>query len=459
MDQSLNKASDYVVHTFGCKVNTYDTGLIQKNMSQNGFNLLNKSNQKVDSDKTQIHILNTCAVTAEATQEAVKAIRRIKAKQPFSTIVVTGCSAQVDTGYFENLPGADIVVANSHKGMIPDLLDKHFKKELTQKVFKSNIFKKDDLEIGGGKEQSHTRNFLKIQDGCNSFCTFCIIPYARGKSRSISIAEIVSRVKEFTAQGINEVVLTGVHIGDYEDVINTISGKQKKHLEDLVEAVLEKTTIPRIRLSSLEPIEVSERLLALYKNDRLCPHFHMSIQSANTEVLKQMKRKYSQMEVVNSLNQINHLIPNSFVGMDVIAGFPSETDEQFEDTYKTLSETPWTRLHVFPYSERQGTKAVELEQIPFHRRKERAARLRELSQHRYQSEMKKMMNTNHLALTLKNEKDINGVKYVESLTRNYWTVYLPKSEMLNANQEYAINVNEIKYAEDDVYLIGGLIGT
>lgn len=428
MDQTL----DFVVHTFGCKVNTYDTGLIQKNMNQNGFQLLNR----VEKNKAQIHILNTCAVTAEATQEAVKTIRKIKAKQPFATVVVTGCSAQVDTDAFEKVIGADLIVANSHKGLIPDLLRKFYSGSLTERTFKSNIFKKEDLEAGGGLEQSHTRSFLKIQDGCNSFCTFCIIPYARGKSRSIGIADLVSRIQELETQGRKEVVLTGVHIGDYEDVQNG----QKKTLEDLVETILAKTKISRIRLSSLEPIELTDRLIDLYSDDRLCPHFHMSIQSANTEVLFQMKRKYTQADVASALHKIYSKLKNPFVGMDVIAGFPTETQEQFDDTYKALCDLPWTRMHVFPYSERNGTRAAVLEQIPFHVRKERASLLRALSQHRYQAEMLKQLNHKDQALLLNEELEFEGVKYREALTKNYWPILIPQNDLFEAGQERAVQV-------------------
>lgn len=418
MDQTVNHpaSSDFVVHTFGCKVNTYDGGLIQKNMATNGFKLGigRLSLDNLDKTKTQIHILNTCAVTAEATKEAVKTIRKIKAQQPFSTIVVTGCAAQVDTGAFENLPGADLVIANSHKGLLPDLLKKHFRGELQSKTFKSNIFKKEELEADGGEEAAHTRTFLKIQDGCNSFCSYCIIPYARGKSRSISIAHIVEKVNQVVREGKKEVVLTGVHIGDYED--------NGKNMDDLVEAVLAKTTISRIRLSSLEPVEVSDRLLAMYENPRLCGHFHMSIQSADSETLHQMKRKYTENDVEAALHNISK-VKDVFVGMDVIAGFPTETEEQFENTYKRLSETPWTRLHVFPYSERSGTRAAIMNQVPHHVRKERAARLRELSLHRFQAEALKQVGNIHQTLILN-----KASRKAEGLTRNYWPVRLNLSE-------------------------------
>lgn len=405
MDRSLK----YQVHTFGCKVNTYDAGLIQKNLNSHGFAPV------VSGDKTaRIHVLNTCAVTAEATKEALRYIRRLKVKDPFCTVVVTGCAAQVDTGSFSSLPGADLVVANSHKGSLPELLTKHFRGELTEKVFKSNIFKKEDLEAGGGIEKSHTRTFLKIQDGCNSFCTYCIIPYARGKSRSISIADLVTRINDLYAEGSREVVLTGVHIGDYEDEI----GDRKYVMEDLIENLLVRTKMPRFRLSSLEPVEVSERLLDLYKDSRLCPHFHMSIQSANTDVLFHMKRKYTQEDVRKSLLAIAEKVPGSFVGMDVITGFPTETDEQFEDTFKTLSELPWTKLHVFPYSERQGTRAAAMDVSVYpHVRAERAARLRDLSISRYEEQAKLQIGSVKKVLVLK-----NAAKGGQGLSHDYWPV-------------------------------------
>lgn len=406
------------VHTFGCKVNTYDSGLIQKNLTGSGFEIKKYEPKSATGEGPQIHVLNTCAVTAEATKEAVKVIRRIKAKDPLATVVVTGCAAQVDTGSFENLPGADLVVANSHKGLLPELLNQYFKGELKQKVFKSNIFRKEDLEMGGGEEKSHTRSFLKIQDGCNSFCAYCIIPYARGKSRSIPIFDLVARVNDLYAQGIRETVLTGVHIGDYEDEV----AGQKKSLEDLVEALLKRTKMPRFRLSSLEPVEVTDRLLDLYQDSRMCPHFHMSIQSANTDVLREMKRKYTQDDVISALQKIQARVPGAFVGMDVIAGFPTETLEQFEDTYKTLAEIPWTRIHVFPYSERPGTKAAVVSaqtgvSVPWAERLNRAQRLRELSLHRYQSEALKQKGTLKKVLMLnKKSKGADGV------SEDYWPV-------------------------------------
>jgi threonylcarbamoyladenosine tRNA methylthiotransferase MtaB len=447
LDHVIDNALKFQVHTFGCKVNTYDTGLLQKNLQSGGF--------VPEVGSPRIHVLNTCAVTAEATKEAVRYIRRLKVKDPFCTVVVTGCAAQVDTGAFENLPGADLVVANSHKGQLPALLHKYFKGELTEKIFKSNIFKKEDLEMGGGVEQTHTRTFLKIQDGCNSFCTYCIIPYARGKSRSIPIADLVARVNELYADGVREAVLTGVHIGDYEDVVRG----EKKVLEDLIEALLAQTQMPRFRLSSLEPVEVTARLLDLYQDDKMCPHFHMSIQSANTDVLENMKRKYTQGDVMHSLNQIHRRVKNAFIGMDVIVGFPTETQAQFEDTYFTLAELPWTKIHVFPYSERPGTRAVTyVETVPLVERQRRGARLRELSLHRFEAKAQEQIGLQKRVLVLK-----NSAKGGQGLSRDYWPVQiLGAEEFLNqwTGQEIDLKITNYDHsnkARMEGHLVGELI--
>lgn len=424
METTLAKPS-YKIYTFGCKVNTYDSGLMEKNLQRWGFN-----DQWKDR---RVHILNTCAVTAEATKEAVKSIRRLKAKDPFCTVVVTGCSAQVDTTVYESLAGADLVVANSHKNFLPEIIEKYFKGEIKDKVFKSNIFRKEDLEAGGGEESQHTRAFLKIQDGCNSFCSYCIIPYARGKSRSIPVDVLVSRIKDLERTGYNEVVLTGVHIGDYSDSKES----QDLVLEDLVEAVLARTSIPRIRLTSLEPVEVSERLLDLFADPRMCPHFHMSIQSAEDQVLKDMKRKYSANEVRASLETIHRRLPQAFVGMDVIVGFPTETDDRFQKTYELLASTPWTRLHVFPYSERSGTRAAQMSEsvIPTER-KRRSEFLRELSWNRLQEQAALQVGQDKQVLILKNQ---DGV--VHGLSRDYWPVILDERfASLNPGQEITVSV-------------------
>lgn len=431
--------SEFQFHTFGCKVNTYDTGLLQKRLGSKPASSLEESisaSQRNDANVSSsaqppIHILNTCAVTAEATKEAVKLVRKLKSQNPDSLIIVTGCAAQVDTDQFANLDGVDLVVANSHKGELKKIIEDHQAKRNLEKVFRSNIFKKEDLEGGGGFEESHSRAFLKIQDGCNSFCSFCIIPYARGKSRSLTVQELVDRVNQMVEKNYKEVVLTGVHIGDYQD--------QDLRLEDLVQQILDQTKIQRIRLTSLEPIELSERLLSLYDNPRMCPHFHMSIQSASTPVLKVMKRNYGAEEVADAFRRIAKKLPHAFVGMDIIAGFPTETEEDFENTYMLLQETPWTRMHVFPYSERSGTRAAIMDQVPMHVRKARARRLRELSLIRYQETLKNQVGQIKETLFLKNS-DLG-------LTHDYWNIRVPSA---SAIQEDKNKIAQVKVTAFDL---------
>ncbi len=410
------------VHTFGCKVNTYDSGLVQSRLSAEGFLLHSKGESKPDGP--MIHVLNSCAVTAEATSQVLREARRIKRSQPDSKVVVTGCSAQVDTERLTAESEIDLVVANSHKGELATHLKGLLLGQVESRVLKSNIFKKEDVEPGGGTELGHTRSFLKIQDGCDSFCTFCVIPFARGKSRSIEPNVLARRIHELRELGVREVVLTGVHIGDYRS-------EAGGGLADLVKEVLRSTSIERIRLSSLEPIELSDELLELYQNDRLCRHFHMSIQSGSTSVLSRMKRNYGALEVEASLRKIAERVEGAFVGMDVIAGFPEETEEEFLETWALLRDTPWTRMHVFPYSSRPLTYA-EKAYAPVEGSiiKARAARLRELSAERHRMMAESQVGLLKRALTLKSK----GGQSL-GLTRDYWNVQLLDEEQFDPGQE------------------------
>ncbi len=403
----------FQIHTFGCKVNTYDSGLIQARLNDTGF--------MSATAEPQVHILNTCAVTRTATLDAVKMARRLKIKNPFSLVVVTGCAAQVDT---EEFPGVDLVVANSHKAELSNLIRQYYNGKLRERIHKSNIFRKEDLEGGGGYEPGHTRAFLKIQDGCDSFCTFCVIPFARGKSRSLTRQDLVRRVNELVSSGVKEVVFTGVHIGDYVD--------GEGRLEDLLSAILSDTAVQRIRLSSLEPIEVSERLLQLYLDPRMCRHFHMSIQSTETRVLHAMKRQYDAAEVENSLLRIAAQVPESFVGMDVIAGFPGESDEEFRQGVERLEQLPWTRLHVFPYSSRPGTYAARLPQLEPSVIKRRAEILRDLSARRLEQSAAAQVGTLKRALALRG----GGL-----LSRDYWSI--ESAEPVAPNEEVTLKVTSM----------------
>ena len=407
----------FSIETLGCKVNSYDTGLIQKNLLKEGFSY--------EQVSPHVIILNTCAVTSEATKEALRWVRKKRRQQPQAKIVLTGCAAQVDTEILTET-GADLIIANSHKSSLANIIKNKVYNFTSQRVYKSNIFKKEELEGGGGKEFSHTRSFLKIQDGCNSFCTFCVIPFARGKSRSLPLQELTERVLELYEDGIREVVLTGVHIGDY-----------KEGLEKLVEALLVHTPMPRLRLSSLEPIELTDRLLELFSSEQMCKHFHMSIQSASDSVLKAMKRKYSAQDVTRIFHKIHQKFPEAFVGMDVISGFPSETEEHFLETYKNLKTSPWSFAHVFPYSPRPGTYSSRLKG---HQRSEivmRAKRLRHLSEEKFQKKAQEQIGTSKKVLVL---KESSSQKKKMGLSRDYWKVSLGEMFQKTKDKEVSLKI-------------------
>ena len=424
----------YSLKTFGCKVNTYDSALIQKTLKLQNWTEAKNLDEGV-------HIVNTCAVTDEAVKAARRYIRHTRRHHPKTRIVVTGCAAQVETEKFSSLPEVDKIIANSHKEKFVDILNSS-----SERTFKDSIFKKNDLGMNGSLESSHSRLFLKIQDGCNSFCTFCIIPFARGKSRSIPMEELIRSVQEHYQQGVREVVLTGVHIGDYYT-----DSEAKQGLEVLVQNLIDKTNMPRIRLSSLEPPELSEKLLELFSSDRICPHFHMSIQSANSEVLQRMKRKYEAKDVKKTLLDINKKIPHAFVGMDLIAGFAGESQEQFKDTYLRLKDLPWTKIHVFPYSSRRYTYAERAYSTWSSALvKKRARLMRRLSEDRFSSERKKQIGTLKKILPLK-KKDQIGIG------RDYWTVkWLGRTINPNIQQELSVRIQSENPKQE--YLQGHLVG-
>ncbi len=402
----------FSVETLGCKVNSYDTGLLQKKLLKENF--------LYDEKKPDVFILNTCAVTSESTKEALRWVRKKRKKHPFSKIVLTGCSAQVDTDVLSS-SGAHLIIANSHKSSLPQIIKNYVYHLNDNRIFKSNIFKKEDLEEGGGEEFSHTRSFLKIQDGCNSFCTFCVIPFSRGKSRSLPLQILLDKVFELYEKGIREVVLTGVHIGDY-----------KGGLESLVKELLIKTPMPRFRLSSLEPIELTDELLELYSSCQMCKHFHMSIQSVSTSVLKSMKRKYGAKEVLKTFEKIHKKFSEAFVGMDVIAGFPTESETQFLETYKSLENSFWSQIHVFPYSPRPYTYALKLKGLDRKVVVHRARRLRALSYERFRKLAYQQIGSVKKVLVLKNK--------TKGLSRDYWKVLLPESCFIKENSEIDITI-------------------
>ncbi len=451
----------YSVKTYGCKVNTYDTALIQQSFNQNSWQeevVDKKPNGGFDTKAVgaSVHVVNTCAVTAEAVESARRWIRQYKRKCPEDRIIVTGCAAQVETEKFSDLKEVDMVVANSHKSDLASLVSTSFTGTSNKRVvIKESIFKKASLGAGGGVASGRSRLFLKIQDGCDSFCTFCVIPFARGKSRSLPVDELVASVNKHYDLGIREVVLTGVHIGDYS-VPGVSSGRG---LAYLVKMLLERTRMPRIRLSSLEPIEVTDELLELYSSNRLCHHFHLSVQSANTNVLKKMKRKYTAKQVVACLTKIHKLFYKAYVGMDIIAGFCEETQKEFEDTYELLKDHYWTSLHVFPYSVRRYTYASKAyTHAPRFLIKKRADLLRHLSIYRLKKQACEQVGEVHSVLPLlAKTKQLDNIgshsMLLTGISRNYWTVkWKGDLKATASNKEKLLSIYDVD--KDGGYLLG-----
>lgn len=401
------------IQTYGCKVNYYDSLLIKQQLQ----------NLKIDQQK-KTFILNSCAVTAQAGIKIRKQAKKLKHAHPNSLIVVTGCGAQVETSLYENIKEIDLVVGNSDKQNLKQIIEQNSLKK--QKVFKSNIFKSPYIYSDFvAADTQRTRAFLKIQDGCDSFCTFCIIPFARGKSKSLPMSFLTKAINSLHQQQVQEVVLTGVHIGDYKD------GDQG--LDKLIIHILKHTKIPRIRLTSLEPIEITDELLACYSDTRICPHFHISLQSANSSVLKAMKRQYNRQDVEKAFKKIETKCPQAFVGMDVIAGFPCESDKDFEETYQVLLDHAWTNIHVFPYSPRAGTYAAKYPSLPSKELVRRAGLLRHLSDSRFVTNLNKQVGTTKKVL-LFNQNNQDG------LSRDYWRVHLEKS---TKNQEQQVVIKSV----------------
>ena len=380
----------YLLKTLGCKANLYDSQLIEAELQKRGW-----VPAAPDAEDADLCIVNSCTVTNEADQQSRKMAKRLSRDNPTAKVVMTGCSAEVDPGKLATAKGIDFVVSNRDKPRLMDLVLEALTTDaagvLGKAVGYGEMLSRHPIDrewpatesafqappVGLESGASHrTRAFLKIQDGCNSFCTYCVIPYGRGPSRSLKIPEVVAQVNALVAQGVREVVITGINIGDYG-----MDWCGKLALTELFEAIFAKTALERLRVSSLDPSEIDDGLIALMRREpRFCPHFHVSLQSPHSRILRLMKRKYGNAEVESCLEKISRIPGGAFVGMDVITGFPGETEEEFEETRAMLSRLPWSRLHVFPYSEREGTPATRLpSSVKPEERARRARILRELS--------------------------------------------------------------------------------
>jgi threonylcarbamoyladenosine tRNA methylthiotransferase MtaB len=335
--------------TLGCKVNQYDTATIETLVRQGGAKVV------PFSEPADVCVVNTCSVTDRADAESRQLARRAKRQNPAARVVMTGCFAQTAPQAVARLPEVDYVVGI---GRLADLL-RAVRDEIP--ASEGRILVGDlrgartvstlGAEVFGGQ----TRAFLKVQEGCDLFCTFCIVPFARGRSRSVEPRRVLAELERLAERGFREVVLTGIHLGGYGQDLDPPIG-----LVDLVEMIGERAPVPRLRLSSVDPPEVTPRLLSLIKaSDVLCPHLHMPVQSGADAVLRRMRRQYDRAFLADVLAEIGRTLPDGALGTDVIAGFPGETEKDFETTLHLVEASPFSYLHVFPYSRRSGTTAAK----------------------------------------------------------------------------------------------------
>ena len=413
--------------TLGCKVNQYETNAMIEQFIKKGY-IIKEFNEKAD-----IYIINTCTVTNMADRKSRQMLRRAKELNPNSIIVACGCYAQVAKEELEKIPEIDLIYGTNEKNKIADLVDllrtSHFasKTENDNNIKETKVtdvmYQKEFLDFGVTDYTEKTRAVIKVQDGCDRFCSYCIIPYARGHIRSRKIQNVVEEIKTIAQKGIKEVVITGIHVASY--------GKDFKphaQLIDLLEEINKIDGIKRIRLGSLEPTLITEEFLErLTKLEKICDHFHLSLQSGCDETLKRMNRRYTTEEFKKCTELLRKAYPNVALTTDIIVGFPGETDEEFNKTYEFLKEINFYQMHVFKYSPRKGTKAAVMpNQIDGNIKEQRSAKLIELS---HNNEIK--YNEEEIGKELEVLWEEKEGEYIKGHTTNYKVVKIPYKPIEN----------------------------
>ena len=422
-------------YTLGCKLNFSETSTISRQFEEKGF-------LKVDfQENPDIFIINTCSVTENADKKCKKLVKEAKKISPDSYVAIIGCYAQLKPTEIAEIEGVDAVLGAAEKFRLLELLD-GFAKEQETKVLASEIAAANTFETSYSL-YDRTRTFLKVQDGCNYGCAFCTIPLARGKSRSSSIDSILASARDIASTEVKEVVLTGVNIGDF----GIVNGKREARFADLVKAIDEVEGIERFRISSIEPNLLTNEIIEFVaKSKRFVPHFHIPLQSGSNAILRKMGRRYLRELYEDRVSKIKTLLPHACIGVDVIVGFPGETDELFLETYNFLNELNISYLHVFTYSERANTRAVELEGVvPMKKRNERSKMLRILSEKKRRKFYEENLGQTFTVLF---EEDVeNGMMH--GFTENYIRVAAKYDPML---------INELKVVTLDAILADGNVG-
>lgn len=414
----------------GCKSNQFESAIIEENLIEHGY----KKVQNIED--ADIYILNSCSVTHKSDNEAMYLLRSAKHKNPNILTIATGCMAQIEKEELLKNDFIDFVIGNDEKLHLYDYInsDERFS---ANDILKQTEFNKVELF-----DTTKTRASLKIQDGCDNRCTYCIIWKARGKSRSADSEFIVNQINNFAEHGFKEVMLTGIHIGQW--------GKEfGSSLLDLLKEIEEKTTIERYRLGSLNPPEITDEMLEFLKTSKkFCPHFHLSLQSANDKTLRSMNRFYKTEDYLKLIEKINETFENPFLGSDVIAGFAGETEEDFEITRKNLLSSGLTQIHTFPYSKRKGTIGAEMEnQVPDDVKNSRATIIKEISKEKLNKFIEKNIGKT-LEVLIEKHPDKHS-QNLKGMTRNYLTVQIPsdRTDLFNTLQM----VKLVKFENGKIY--------
>ena len=423
--------------TLGCKLNYSETSSISREFVKKGY-------EKVSfDDASDIYVINTCSVTQNADKEFKYLVNKVKRKNPNSSVVAIGCYAQLKPKKISEIPGVDLVLGADKKFDILNYLnlEDQDNNNIHSCEINSVDFFKSSYSLG-----DRTRSFLKVQDGCDYKCTYCTIPQARGKSRSGTISEILDNVKHLVASGVKEIVLTGVNIGDY-GIFNTKTKKRETNFYELISNIDLIPDLNRVRISSIEPNLLSDEIIQFVHNSNsFVKHFHIPLQSGSDKILKLMKRRYLKDLYKSRINKIKELMPDCCIGVDVIVGFPGETEEDFNETYEFLKALNISYLHVFSYSERDNTESLKINhKIPKKIRATRSQILRKLSEKKKMNFYKS--NINQIRPVLFESKNYDG--YIYGYTDNYvrvktlWSKNLVDNvvdcELINIDDEIIMN--------------------
>jgi threonylcarbamoyladenosine tRNA methylthiotransferase MtaB len=397
IDTTLFQNKKAIYYTLGCKLNFAETSSICKHLSDNGIRKV------LPGEQADICVVNTCSVTELADKKCRQAIRRIKKQHPGAFMIVTGCYAQLKPEEIIRIEGVDLVLGAGQK---MDILDHLAKKETA--VFVSPV-KEVKVFHPSCSKGDRTRYFLKVQDGCDYYCSYCTIPFARGRSRNGTIADLVKMAENAGKEGGKEIVLTGVNIGDFGKTTG-------ETFFDLIQALDQVKTIERFRISSIEPNLLTDEILEFVAHSqRFAPHFHIPLQSGSDEVLKLMRRKYTTAFFASKLKKIKQLMPGAFIGVDVIVGVRGETEAYFEETARFLEQLPFSQLHVFTYSERPGTKALEMDPVVSPEEKQmRSKRLLALSDRKTKEFYRSQIGTSHQVLFEHTRRDDKMYGFTEN---------------------------------------------